>query len=77
MTSSHAERRDRLFADAEVAEDHVQDVLDVDPAGQAAERLAGEPQLLGQQIFAAGQVALARAAEPPGVLARRGGGARG
>ena len=46
-----------LFADAEVAENHVQDVLDIDPAGQAPERAGGDAQLLGQQILAAGHVA--------------------
>ena len=37
-----------LFADAEVAKNHVQDILDIDPAGEAAERAGGEAQLLGQ-----------------------------
>jgi len=31
-----------LLADAEVAEDDVQDILDIDPAGQAAERAGGD-----------------------------------
>jgi hypothetical protein len=42
----------RLFADAEVAEDHVQDILDVHSPRQAAKRTSGEAQLLGQQILA-------------------------
>ena len=46
----------RLFADAEVAENHVQDVLDIDPAGEPPERPGGDAQLLGQQILAAGQL---------------------
>ena len=49
-----------LFADAKVAENHVQDVLDIDPAGQPAERAGGDPQLLGQQILAAGHFASLR-----------------
>lgn len=40
-----------LFADAEVAKDHVQDILDVDAAGEAPERAGGDPQLFGQQLF--------------------------
>ena len=48
-----------LFADAEVAEDHVQDVLDIDPAGEAPERAGGDAQLLGQQILTAGQLGAA------------------
>ena len=40
------------FADAEIAEDHVENVLDVDPAGQPAERPGGQPQFLGHQLLA-------------------------
>ena len=40
--------------DAEVAEDHVEDVLDVDPAGEAAERPGRQPQFLGDQLLLAG-----------------------
>jgi hypothetical protein len=43
----------RLFPDAKVAENHVQDVLDIDPAGEAAKRAGSNAQLLGQQILAA------------------------
>ena len=44
--------RASLFADAEVAEDHVQNILDIDPAGQPPERMGGDAQLFGQQILA-------------------------
>ena len=47
------------FADAEVAEDHVQDVLDIDPAGQPPQRAGGDAELFGQQILAAGERGLA------------------
>ena len=40
-----------LFANAEVAEYHVQNVLDIDPAGEAAERPGRKPQLFGQQVL--------------------------
>ena len=46
-----------LFADAKVAENHVQDILDIDPAGQPAKRAGGDAQLLGQQVLAAGHIA--------------------
>lgn len=49
-----------LFADAEVAENHVQDILDVDPAGEPPQRPGSEAQLLGQQILAAGELGLER-----------------
>jgi len=39
-----------LLADAEVAEDDVEHVLDADPAGDAAERAGGEAQVLGRQL---------------------------
>ena len=42
-----------LFADAEIAENDVQNVLDIDPAGQAAQRLGGKPEFLGDDILAA------------------------
>ena len=41
------------FTDAEVAEDDVEDVLDVDPAGQPAERGGRNPQFLGDELLAA------------------------
>ena len=53
-SASGAGSCETVFADAEVAEDHVQNVLDVDPAGQPAERVRGDAQLLGQQILAGG-----------------------
>lgn len=52
-----------LFADAEVAENDVQDVLDVDPPGKPAERTGGKPQLLGQQILLGGNVRRLRPAQ--------------
>ncbi len=39
-----------LFADAEIGEDHVEQVLDIDPAGDAAEAAPGEAQILGAQL---------------------------
>src|SRR5664279_900979 len=48
---------DRLFADAEVPENHVQDILDIDPAGEAPKRAGGDAQLLRQQILAGGDFA--------------------
>jgi hypothetical protein len=45
---------EQLFADAEIPEDHVEDVLDVDPAGQLAQGGGSEAQLLGHQVFTAG-----------------------
>src|SRR5665213_41704 len=53
----------RLFADAEVAEDHVQDVLDIDPASEASERPGGDAQFLGQQILTGRHLARLGAAE--------------
>lgn len=37
-----------LFPDAEIAENHVQDILDIDPAGEPPEGARGDAQLLGQ-----------------------------
>jgi len=53
----------RLLADTEIAEDHVEHVLDIDPAGQAGQRPGGEAKLLGQEIFALGHWPSRRAAE--------------
>ena len=39
------------FPDAEVAEDDVQNVLDVDPAGQAAESVGGNAEFLSEEVF--------------------------
>jgi hypothetical protein len=41
----------RSFADAEVPEDNIQDVLDVDSPRQPAEGMGCGAQFLGQQIF--------------------------
>src|SRR5262249_35875433 len=50
----HVKRRPACsFADAEVAEDHGEDVLHVDPAGQAPQGARGETQLLGDDVLAA------------------------
>ena len=49
------ERRPQvLLADTEISEDHVEDIFDVDAAGEAAKRLRSQAQLLGQQILALG-----------------------
>src|SRR5262249_2130770 len=40
-----------LLPNTEVAEDHVEHVLDIDPAGQAAKRPGGEAQFLGDQFL--------------------------
>ena len=47
----HVKQRPRLFADAEIAKNHLQNVLDIDSAGQAAQGLGGEPQLLGDDVL--------------------------
>ena len=64
-----AKRFVRLFPDTEVAEDHVQDILDIDPAGQPPERTGGDPQLFCQKIRPADVLRLAArgppAARPP------------
>jgi hypothetical protein len=44
------------LADAEIAEDDVEDVLDVDAAGETAQRLRRPAQLLGQEVLAAGEL---------------------
>src|SRR5579859_6973471 len=44
-------RRSRtLFADAEVAEDDVEQILHIDAAGDAAERPGGEAKVLGGEL---------------------------
>ena len=45
---------DLLFTDAEVAEDHVQHVLDVNPSGEPAERPCRQAQFFRDQVFVAG-----------------------
>ena len=42
-----------LFADAEFPKDHVQNVLDVDPAEQPPEAMNRDSQLLGDKFVAA------------------------
>ena len=39
------------LADAEIAKDHVENILDIDPAGEPAERPRGQPQLFGEDVF--------------------------
>src|SRR5260370_12437539 len=50
-----------LLPDAEVAEDHVEDVLDVDPSGDPSEPARGEPELLCHEILLAVRSLLDRA----------------
>ena len=38
-----------LLSDAEFREDHVQQILDIDPARDAAQRCGGQTQILGDQ----------------------------
>jgi hypothetical protein len=45
-----------LFPNAEVAENHVENVFDIDAAGEAPERERRQAQFLGQDIVAAGAV---------------------
>ena len=41
-----------LLSDTEIAEDHVENVLDIDPPGQPAEALSGQAQVLGDDVLA-------------------------
>src|SRR5215813_8241313 len=41
----------QLFADAEITENHVQDIFHVDAAGQTTKGTSSDSQLLGQQIL--------------------------
>src|SRR6266702_5396303 len=52
-----------LLPDAEVAEDHVEDILDIDPAGDASESACGQPELLRDQILFSARPLLDRAAQ--------------
>src|SRR5713101_4639033 len=45
-----------LFSNAKITENHIQNILHVDPAGQPTERPAGEPQFFGNDILPAGEV---------------------
>ena len=47
---------DPLFADTEIAENHVKNVLDIDAASHPAQRPGGQAQLLGDQIVFADQI---------------------
>ena len=40
----------RLFADAEAAEDGIEDLLGIDAAGDASQRIGSQPQLLRTQL---------------------------
>jgi len=42
----------RLFSDAEVPENNVENVINVDAAGEAAQGACSKPQFLGKKIFA-------------------------
>jgi hypothetical protein len=42
----------KSFPDAEVAEDHIEDVLDIDAAGEPAQSDGGEAKLFGDQLLA-------------------------
>ena len=44
-----------LLADTEIAENHVEDVFDVDAACQSAKGCGGGTQLLSEQVFMAGE----------------------
>ena len=41
-----------LFADTEVPENRVQDILNVNSAGKAAKRASGQSQFFSEQVFA-------------------------
>jgi hypothetical protein len=43
-----------LFAYTKVPEDHVQDILDINPAEQAAETIGRRPQILRGELLALG-----------------------
>ena len=49
------------FTNAEIAEDHVQNIFDIDPAGEPAKRRRGRSQFLGDQLLVAGLHASAKA----------------
>ena len=58
-------KQNALLADAEIAEDHVENILDVDTAGQPPQRMRRQPQLLGHQF-------LTRPSRLPGALLKKG-----
>ena len=45
----------KLFTDAEVAEDHFQNIFDIDAPSQPAERRRSRSKLSGQKILLTGQ----------------------
>ena len=44
-----------LFADAEVPEDHIENILDIDPASKPAKGSGGGAKLLGHQVLLTGE----------------------
>src|ERR1700726_983487 len=48
---AHGRSRRTSLADTELAEDYVEDVLDIDPAEQPAERVRGRPQIFRDQFL--------------------------
>jgi len=42
---------DRSFPDTEIAKNHVENILDIDPARKAAKRIGGLSKLLGNNVF--------------------------
>jgi hypothetical protein len=47
------QNKEILFSDAEIAKNHVQDILDIDPSGETSQCPASQSQFLGNDIFAA------------------------
>ena len=49
----HVKQRNELhlLSYAEIAEDHIENILDIDPPGQAAESLGGRPELFGDEFL--------------------------
>ena len=41
----------RLFPDTEIAKNHVENILDINPAREAAERIGSLSKLLGNNVF--------------------------
>ena len=63
LVSRESSGRDRLLADAELGEDGAQHLLDIDPAGQAAEMAGSDAKLLGLELGAERGIAEALQAE--------------
>ena len=53
----------RLFSDAEIPENDIQNVLDIDPSGQAAQGAGGQAQIFGHQL----RLSSLQSAHPQGV----------